>query len=362
MKKILLSTGGTGGHVFPAISLAEELKTRGYEIHLISDLRGQKYLNSDLNTDLNIIIHIIDIHISKANIIKFVKSVLQLVNAIFKSIFLIYKIKPDIVIGFGGYPTFAPLLASTILNVPIVLYEQNSFIGKSNRIFARFAKKIALSYKQTINVCDKYSDKLILTGDIVRGNIKSLKPKNDFRNDDFNILIFGGSQGAKIFSTLVPESIRLLLINHPNLNISITQQVSKTEQEEVEKFYKELGIKYEISEFFHDIYKKYEKAQLVISRSGASTIAELTYIGLPAIFIPYPCSAENHQLHNAMQLSALDASWYFEQEKVNPIKLSEKIFELATNRKLLKSASTKLLQRKSDGVKILSNTIEKIIS
>lgn len=357
MKRVIISAGGTGGHLFPAISAAEELDIRGYDVHLITDLRGYKYLNDDIRFK----VHIVDIYISNSNLLAFIKSMIRLGLAVLKSIKLVYQINPSITIGFGGYQTFAPVFASLVLFKPIVIHEQNSFIGKSNRFFSKFAKKIALSYKETVNICDKYKEQVIVTGDIVRSNIKNLPPKKTFKSQVFHILIFGGSQGAKIFSTLIPESIKLLITNHPNIHIHITQQVSKADQEEVKKIYNSLGVDSEISEFFHDMDKKYDRSQLVISRSGATTIAELTYIGLPAIFIPYIYAAENHQLYNAKNVEKIGASWCFEQNKVTPFELSEKIFELINDRKLLEIASSSLLTRKSDGVKVLSDTIEKII-
>lgn len=358
MKKIVIAAGGTGGHFFPAVAVGEELKKRGLNVSLITDLRCRKYLTDDMNLTA----YVVDLYISKQNIFKIIKSGLLLISATIKAFKLLCKIKPELIIGFGGYPSFSPMAAAVLLGIPIVIHEQNSFIGKSNRFFAKFAKKIALSYKETANIDNKFLSKVIYTGDIIRDNIKSLKTKSKFANDQFRMFVFGGSQSAQIFSILIPETIKLLKEKHPEISIKVTQQALKSDQEALAKIYNVLDIDYEISEFFYQIDKIYANSDLVIARAGASTIAELTYIGLPAIFIPYPFASENHQLHNAQALEAAGASWCFPQNHVTPQILADKIIELVMDRKKLQIASKNLLTRRTDGTKILADTVEKIIN
>ncbi len=356
-KTILLSAGGTGGHFFPAIALAAELKKSECNIHLITDKRCEKYLNSNMKLEH----HIVDLHIKTSGLMNKAKSAFQLITACIKTLFLLMRIKPDVVIGFGGYPTFPSLLAAKTLHIPIILQEQNCFLGKSNRFFASGAKLIALAYPETANIDDKLKNKITITGDIVRPSIKKLPKKKSFDSKVFNLFVFGGSQGAKIFSSLIPEAIEMLLEKNPNIQLSITQQASKEQQEELSERYTKLGIKHELSDFFHNMHEIYHNSQLVISRSGASTIAELASIGLPAIFIPYPHAAEDHQYFNAKAIADNEASWYMRQKDASPEALSKKLAELIANRTVLKNASKNLANRKNNGAKNLADTVLKII-
>ena len=358
-KTILLVAGGTGGHFFPAIALAEELAKSNCDIHLITDLRCQKYVSADSPATT----HIIDLYLKSSGLSGKVRSAMQILAACMKALFLIIKIKPAIVIGFGGYPSFPAMLVAKILNIPMIIQEQNCFLGKTNRFFAKSAKLIALSYFETNNVNIECKDKLLFTGDIVRSMIQNLPEKQDkdFDTKKFNLFIFGGSQSAKIFSRLIPDAIAELLKLNPEVELSIIQQVNAADRTQLAANYDLLGIKYELSEFFHDIDKIYEKSQLVIARSGASTIAELTSIGLPAIFIPLPSAAEDHQYFNAKAIENNNAGWCYTQKEVTPIILADKIHTLINNRYLLKTASTNLLKRKNNGTKYLADTVLKII-
>mgnify|MGYP001145265340 CR=1 FL=1 len=356
-KIILLSAGGTGGHFFPAIALAEELQKTNCKIHLITDKRCEKYLSTDAKLES----HIVNLHIKISGIVNKIRSAFQLITACIKTLFLMIRIKPDVVIGFGGYPTFPSLLAAKALHIPIILHEQNCLLGKSNHFFASSAKLIALSYQETANIDKSLKKKITITGDIVRSSIKKLPQKKNFNSQIFHLFIFGGSQGAKIFSSLIPEAIEILLKQHPDIQLFITQQASKDQQVELAKRYDKLGVKHELSDFFYMMHEIYNKSQLVISRSGASTIAELTSIGLPAIFIPLPDAAEDHQYFNAKAIADNDAGWYFRQNDALAEKLAAKLAKLIADRTLLQNASNKLIARKNDGAKNLAATVLKIM-
>ncbi|MCX4083532.1 undecaprenyldiphospho-muramoylpentapeptide beta-N-acetylglucosaminyltransferase [Rickettsia hoogstraalii] len=373
MKKIILVAGGTGGHFFPAVALGEELVKRGYEVHFITDLRCKKYINQDMK----VIFHILDLKRS-INIFLFLPN---LSIAILKAIKLLYNIRSSAIIGFGGYPVIAPMFAAIFLRVPIIIHEQNSYLGKVNKFFASFAKKIAISYEDVKNLPEFAKSKIVVTGGIVRENIRnvchsreggnleklSLVPR--FRGDDikkskdniFTIFIFGGSQGAKLFSELIPASIQILIQKEPKLKLHIIQQAALDDQEKIKDIYSKLNINYEFAEFFDNMALKYKEADLVISRAGASTIEELTYIGLPAIFIPLPSAADNHQYYNAKLLADKKAGWCLEQNNISAGKLADKILDLINNPKILEDASQNLLKRRKEGQVLLSNLIEKVI-
>lgn len=369
-KKIILSAGGTGGHLFPAIALGEELsKIPGYSVHLVTDLRCKKYLPADLGFEA----HIIDIYLkfsAKAgkkskvsNIYNKVRSIFYLIKAGIKSFFLTSRLKPDIVIGFGGYPSLPMLLWARIFRIPVIIHEQNCFLGKVNRLFADYAKLIALSYPETVNI-DKYDKKkIIITGDLVRESIKNLPNNYNPNNEFFTIFIVGGSQGARFFSTLVPEAIEKLLTLKPDTKIKIIQQSSLEDQENLRNRYSKLGLECELSDFFRNITNIYAKSMLVISRSGAGTIAELKYVGVPAIFIPYPHSSEDHQYFNAKAIENSGGGRCFREENITPKILAEELFTFITNPELLLKASQNLLKLREIGaVRNLSDTVTKIIN
>ncbi|WP_375318593.1 undecaprenyldiphospho-muramoylpentapeptide beta-N-acetylglucosaminyltransferase [Candidatus Tisiphia endosymbiont of Oplodontha viridula] len=358
MKNIIVVGGGTAGHLFPAIALAEELVKRGYKLHLITDVRCQKYLTEDLP----FIPHIINFRLPPKGLINKFKLLISLLFVTFKMLLLLVQTKPCVIIGFGGYPTAAPLMAAVLLRIPIVIYEQNCFIGKVNKFFLKYAKKVALTYEETKNYNIVDNNKKLVIGNIVRENVKKLKVKNDFSNDTFRIFIFGGSQGAKIFSTLVPEAIKILVQSNPDIKLHITQQALLEDHDNIVKIYSELNIPHKVSDFFYDMDQQYANQELVISRAGASTISELSYIGLPAIFIPLPAAAENHQFYNAKALEDSRAGWCFEQNKVTPKKLADKLLVLVKNRDILERASRELLKRRNDGSIVLADTVEEMVS
>jgi UDP-N-acetylglucosamine--N-acetylmuramyl-(pentapeptide) pyrophosphoryl-undecaprenol N-acetylglucosamine transferase len=356
-KPIILAAGGTGGHLFPALALLEELKQSGEDIHLITDLRCEKYLTK--NEPIRA--HIFNFHLKMNGILNKLVSLWCLSNTCIKTLWLIGRLKPSVIVGFGGYTSFPSLLAARLLGIPYIIQEQNCFLGKTNRFFAGSARAIALSYKETSNISLDIAKKVVFTGDVVRPSIRNLPVKNDFDNEEFHLFIFGGSQGAKIFSTLIPEAVEELAKLNPSLKIHITQQAGLDDQKAISKIYDKLGIKYILSPFFHNMPEIYAKTDLVISRSGASTIAELVNSGVPAIFIPFPYAMEDHQYFNAKALEAANSGWCFRQEGLTPLILAQKILELMNNRKLLKEASKNLLNRKSNGAKYLADTVLKII-
>ncbi|WP_121543561.1 undecaprenyldiphospho-muramoylpentapeptide beta-N-acetylglucosaminyltransferase [Candidatus Rickettsia colombianensi] len=377
MKKIILVAGGTGGHFFPAVALGEELVKRGYEVHFITDLRCKKYIKQDMK----VIFHILDLKRS-GNIFLFLP---RLSIAVLKAIRLLYNIRSSAIIGFGGYPVIAPMFAAIFLRVPIIIHEQNSYLGKVNKFFVSFTKKIAISYEKIKNLPEFAKSKIVVTGGVVRENIRDImsprglttgskkslikpldpvvKPRGDKPSTDniFTIFIFGGSQGAKLFSELIPASIQILMQKQPGLELNIIQQAALDDQVKIKDIYSKLNISYEFAEFFENMALQYKEADLVISRAGASTIEELTYIGLPAIFIPLPSAADNHQYYNAKLLEDKKAGWCLEQNNISAGKLADKILDLISNPKILEDASQNLLKRRKEGHKLLSNLIEEVI-
>ena len=294
-KKILIATGGTGGHVFPAYSLANSLK-EDYNVILTTDKRGLNYLKNYKNIAFKII------HSSpliKKNFLSFLFSLIIIFFSIIKSfVHLLFK-RPAIVLGMGGYSSFPICIAATILRIKFVIYENNLIIGKANKFLLPFAKKIFVSYNDLEGISDKYSDKVFQIGNLVREEIINLDITDNYKKnfEKINILVLGGSQAARIFGNELPQIFEKL--KNSNFQFKIYQQCQKQQNDQLSNFYQRAKIEYEIFNFTDKIIEYYLKSNLVITRSGASVLGELINVKLPFISIPLPTSAENHQFKNA---------------------------------------------------------------
>jgi UDP-N-acetylglucosamine--N-acetylmuramyl-(pentapeptide) pyrophosphoryl-undecaprenol N-acetylglucosamine transferase len=356
--RIFVVGGGTGGHMFPAIALGQELAIRNYKVFLITDPRCAKFLSDDIGLKVKIV----KSQAAKIGLISKIQAAWSMVRGFIESLLFLLKVRPKIVIGFGGYTMFPMLFAAQLLRIPIMLHEQNSFLGKANLFFANKAKIIGLTFKDTSNIPDNCTDKLILAGNPVRREIKSLSITREFKGlDRFNILVFGGSQGARLFSTLIPNAVKFLNKLAPHLKLHITQQAHKADWPRLKRAYKRFGIECELAEFFKDMPAKYKENHLAITRAGASTISEFITVQLPAIYLPLPSAANNHQLLNAQFIERNKAGWYFEQNTVTPEMIADKILELVTHPQTLANAAERLKKLQKDTEVILADTVEKII-
>lgn len=354
---ILVVGGGTGGHLFAATALADELIKRKHKPILITDYRCKKYIDQDSPFKYHLIN---SFQVRGKWYSKFV-ALFKISTIILKLLIMYTKLKPKLIIGFGGYPTFAPLTAARILNIPFIIHEQNCFLGKVNYYHASKALKIAVAFQGIKNLKKEHEYKTINTGNPVRQHIKNLNITRDFNTRPFKLLVIGGSQGAKIFNKIIPNALKLVKAKVPNLEISIYHQAVKEDWDRLEKIYQKLGIEYEIEDFFNDIDQKYINSQLAICRAGASTIAELIHTGLPSIMIPLPHSSQNHQLLNAKMLSQQNASWYFKQNTLNPNMLATKLIKLINSPNMLEDASKNLISSRTNAEKVLADTIEEVL-
>lgn len=332
-KIIALAAGGSGGHLFPAESLAEKLCENNNEVFLITDKRGIN--NYKTNGQLSKIKR----YTVPAGPLSGISKIQKLINAfklcigIFYTVLIFIKKRPDFVVGFGGYASFPGTVAAIILKIPLILHEQNAVLGKANKILKNFAKIIAISFEKT-----KFTDnaKTILTGMPVRQailNHQNSKYKEIKNDDDINILVIGGSQGAKILSDEVPAAIQKLPM--PILEkIKITQQARPEDIEKVKDFYKKHKINANIASFFTNIDELMDNAQIIISRSGSSSCAELLTIGRPAVFIPFAKAADNHQFENAKRIEEKAAGFLICENEVKE-KLPPILEKLLTQSKIL---------------------------
>lgn len=331
--RVIITGGGTGGHVYPAVSLAEELLRReaAAKILFIGTKRG---LENSILPKHGFQLKRICVGglIGKAPV-NTVISLLKLPVGFFQSFWILIIFRPDIVIGVGGYVTGPVVLSAFILRIPIVIQEQNFFPGMTNKILGRLADKIAVSFEET----EKYFSrkKVVHTGNPIRREIleelKTDHPKD--QGSGFTIFIFGGSQGARGINRAMIEGLDHL--NEFKDFLKIIHQTGKGDEEWVREEYKRKGFWAEVQSFIYDIVRKYKEADLVICRAGATTISELTAAGKPAILIPFPYAANNHQEINAKRLKVAGAAEMILEKDLSGEVLSKKILDLMKQRERL---------------------------
>ncbi len=358
-KKILIATGGTGGHVFPAYSLANYLKNKNFTLKLTSDKRGSVYLKGYNNLDL---VKIPSSPLIKKNIFQLFYSFLIISFSIIKSLLILVFDRPSIIIGMGGYSSFPICFAASILRIKFIIYENNLIIGKANKYLLPLAKKIFVSYKELEGISEKYKDKVIEVGNIVREEIINSKILN-YRNtkfDGLNILVLGGSQAAKAFAEEFPQIFKQ--IKDSEIKIKIYQQCQKSQNDQLSNFYKKAQIDFEIFNFTSNIIDYYSKSNLVITRSGASVLGELLNVKIPFISIPLPTSADNHQYKNA-EFYAKKGYGFFLEEKDVKNKLYDLILSFFKNKLMFDSALFDHRQHSDKDIfENLNNQIQRVLN
>jgi UDP-N-acetylglucosamine--N-acetylmuramyl-(pentapeptide) pyrophosphoryl-undecaprenol N-acetylglucosamine transferase len=324
---IMIAAGGTGGHLFPAFELTEELKRRNYEVDLVTDVRADQYGINFPGRDVH--------HVPSATLRgRSPQAVLKLASTLLKGIWraraLLKDTNPSVIIGFGGYPTMPPLLAARLAGIPSVIHDANAVMGRANRLLARFASIIALTFEKTKYHRESDQSKTRLVGMPVRDAVlDAVKPYQTRSGADaFSLLVFGGSQGARVFADIVPDALIALPQAH-RARLKLVQQVREEDMERVSADYTQSGINAELATFFPDLPQRIANAHLVIGRAGASTVAELTVLGRPAILVPLPHAIDNDQLENATRLQEVGGAWCIEQEAFTPERLRDEIMRLA---------------------------------
>ncbi len=370
-KTIMIATGGTGGHIFPALSIMNEIKVHDFVI--ITDQRGKNFFNVFLNQQNNS--HKIFIHKASSpsvhSFLNKIKSIYQFIISFFKSIILILKTKPKIIIGFGGYFSVAPILAAKLFKIPIIIHEQNAIVGRANKFLSNLVNVIALSFVETKNI--KKNPTYIFTGNPTRkefnNNDKSLY-KIPRKNQKFNILVVGGSLGSKFFSHEVTK-VFCSLPKRLKDKLKIVQQVRSEDKNFVEAMYNKNKINYELKSFFENIPEKFFQSHLIITRSGGSSVAEILTSCRPVIFIPLPSALDNHQEANAKFLEATGGAWTLKEDEFVSKKLKELLENLLTSpiqliyaSKKIKSCSNSLesLRKNQSPAQFLSNIALSLIN
>ncbi|MFK0384447.1 MULTISPECIES: undecaprenyldiphospho-muramoylpentapeptide beta-N-acetylglucosaminyltransferase [Rhizobium/Agrobacterium group] len=355
---VLLAAGGTGGHVFPAEALAHTLKARGYSVHLVTDSRAERYAGKFPADEIHVVP---SATLGSKNPVSVARSLWKLWVGLRSARKLVAKLKPVAVVGFGGYPTVPPLLASTGLGVPSIIHEQNAVMGRANKALAGRVKAIAGGFLPTAS--GQYAEKTIATGNPVRPAVlhaSEIPYTPSQQGEPFNLVVFGGSQGAQFFSGAVPAAI-CLMSDAQRSRLTVTQQARPEDKDSVIASYKKLGVKADVSPFFGDMAARIGDADLVISRSGASTVSELSVIGRPSILVPYPHALDHDQAANAAALSAAGGARVIKQAELSPQKLSGLLVSaLAEPERLAETAAAARATGKPNAADALADLVEAV--
>ncbi len=322
---ILLSAGGTGGHMMPAIALAQDLLSRGYQVEIVTDPRCRHY--KELYPEL--MFHVLTSGTLGKGIIKKISGGMKLGWGLVQAKALVKRLAPKVVVGFGGYPSYPAMSAAQSLKIPTIIHESNAILGKANQMLSGKAERIALSWPPTqkTGLSDGETIRAIVTGNPVRSEIAALftHPYPTLpKEGPLKILVMGGSLGAKIFSDVVPQALVQLPVEYRRC-LQIVQQCREDDLHTVRQIYHDAEIKARLETFFTDVPKLLAECHLFIGRSGASTVTEITAAGRPAIFVPYPHHTDQQQLMNAEAVSSQGGGWVIEEEDFIPDALLPRI-------------------------------------
>ena len=335
---VLLTAGGTGGHMFPADALARALLDRGYRVGLVTDKRGRAY-GETLPT--------IDMHKLRAGQVTGRGPFARLLGladvavGALQARGLLKRLKPAAVVGFGGYASFPAMIAAGWLGIASALHEQNAVLGRANRFLAKRARRIAVAYPDIVGLRADDRDKVRITGNPVRSAIVALAnapyPKPT-ETKPLNLLVLGGSQGARILSEVIPTAIASLP-DAIRKRLQITQQCREEDLESARKIYEDAGVTPDLASFFDDVPERLAATHFLVCRAGASTVAEITAAGRPAILVPYPFATDDHQTANARSVDQAGGGWLMSQPEFTADNLARRLSALIEDPKSLAAAA-----------------------
>jgi len=355
----VLAAGGTGGHMIPAHALAVELKNRGHGVLLITDERGARFPGIFENVP----VHILPAGRLGGGPIGWLKALGAVARGRSEAKRLYREHRPHAVVGFGGYPAFPSLLAASAMRIPTLLHEQNAVLGRVNRLLAAEAEAIGTAYGQVDRLKPKYDAKTVLVGNPVRSEIARLGELPFPPFDEIaplKILITGGSQGATVLGRVVPEGLGLL---EPSLRrrLQVVQQCRPEDIEAVRRRYSELRIPAELMTYIEDMAEKLADAHLFVGRAGASTIAELSAAGRPAILIPFAAATDDHQTVNAREMTQAGGARTIQQSGFTPEVLARQVEAMAADPVALNNAAARALSvGRPHAARDLADLVERI--
>ncbi len=324
---ILIAAGGTGGHLFPAEALAGALSRRGIAVELATDDRAAPFAGKFPARA----IHVLPSDtVRSRNPFSLARTFLVLTWGTLRALWLLLRRRPKAVIGFGGYPTLPPLIAASILRVPSIIHEQNAVMGRANNWLAGRVDAIATGHAGLLSASAKLAAKATYVGNPVRPAVATAAKKVfavPGASEPFRLVVFGGSQGARVMSEVVPAGVEALP-QAVRSRIRVVQQCREADLESVRTIYRRLDVPAEIAAFFSDLPSRVAEGHLVIARSGASTVAEIAAIGRPAILVPLPNALDQDQLANASALAAAGGALLIREPEFIPERVAAEISRL----------------------------------
>lgn len=356
LKKVLIMTGGTGGHVFPGLAVARQLREQGIDVEWLGTRAG---LEAKLVPEAHIPLHFITISgIRGKGFLNLLFAPAKLIRAIIQSKKLIQEINPDVILGMGGFVSGPGGIAAWLLKRPLVIHEQNAIPGTTNKWLAKVAKKILEGFPSTF----QHQHNVVTTGNPVRTEIANL-PSPDIRfarekNNSLKLLVVGGSLGAAKLNQVVPKALASL---PSEVIVEVVHQCGEKNNDETQKAYAELKVAAEIKPFIKEMDKAYEWADIVLCRAGASTVSELCAAGLGAIFVPFPLAIDDHQTRNAQYMVNNKAALLIQQRDLTVEGLAGLLKELYAKReKCVAMARAAYRLRKVDATKQVFKICEEI--
>lgn len=353
----VLAAGGTGGHLIPAFALGQELLNRGHHVALVTDERGTKIPGCPDK----IATHVLPAGRITKNPVSWLPGVKAIAEGRLMARRLFASFGPSAVIGFGGYPAFPALLGAFAEKIPTIIHEQNAVLGRVNRFTARQVNAIATAYPDILRLSPRYKEKVHLVGNPVREEVLALRDQAypPLGEDGiFRVLVTGGSQGASILSDVVPDGLARLPLNLRR-RLQVTQQCRPEDIDAVRKTYAEHDIPAELATYMADLPERLGWSHLVIARAGASTIAELTCAGRPAILVPLPSAMDNHQVYNVKEMVAAGGARSIAQAGFGPVELAKQIQKIALEPGALENAAKAAKScGRPDAVRDLADLVE----
>ncbi len=357
---VLLAAGGTGGHLFPAEALASALDRRGIKVHLATDHRAARYGSAFADDAIHIVS---SATLRGRNPIAVSRTAALLGFGLLQAFALVGRLRPAAVIGFGGYPTIPPVLAATWRGVPSLIHDANAVIGRANRLLAPRVSAIATTFPDMFRDDPALAGKATLTGNPVRpAVVAAAATPFPSEPERLRLLVFGGSQGARIMADIVPPAIGQLDAALRS-RLAIAQQVREEDLGRVRDAYASLGVAAEVATFFSDLPARMAASHLVVSRSGASTVAELAAIGRPAILVPLPHALDQDQFANAGVLERAGGALRVAQDAFTPQRLANEVAGLlATPARLAVMAAAARSVGRLDAADRLADLVLKVAS
>jgi len=357
---IMIAAGGSGGHLFSASAISSELTKRGYRVILLTDKRVKNLI---IDFPAEKIVFIPSDTFTNKPLYKWPFALSKLFLGFIISVFWAFKMQSQLSIGFGGYPSVAPLLASKFCGSKILIHEQNSIFGRANKFLSRFADGITMGFENTKILSELSNKEIHFYGNPVREKILNYKNSRKIINtQNITLLIFGGSQGASFLSSIIPNTISELPEKILK-NINIIQQARKEDIEILENFYSDHSVRHQVSDFFYNFPEIINDSDLVISRSGASTISEMAIMGKACIFVPLPSTIDGDQESNAKILESSDAAIVYSQDELKPSILAKRIEELISFPEKLRELSENIKKFGNEGASLkLVNFSENLMS